>query len=291
MGIGGYPAALKFADESAQFTGKNAQAKEVLDRGVLQLSMEDGKVCAGLTDADYFKKAGNYDYEVVAYTSEGKSVKGSFRVSVVPASKAPAVSISTKGVINLLERDSTYVELTPKIKNYTGQISSAELSGTNADRFELSVKDGKIAVYAVSGASIKANTVYNLGLKVTLDSGVELKTTIKITPRQKVSKLVSSAKTVTLYETAKGEGYGQGLTISALNAAGKKLAIETISLADRSDTFGYTQKADGEGVLYVKDEASMVAGKTYTLKLLVTFEDSAANVKPSYVTVKVVYNK
>lgn len=282
---------LEFTDELAQFTGKNAKAQDVLDSGSLLLYMENGEIKAGLTNADYFKKAGSYDYEVTAYTTEGKAVKGSFKVSVVLKAKAPAISFATKGEINLLERENTCVELTPKLKNYTGTIWYADLYGNNENKFEVSVEEGKLLVSAVSGAKISANTAYNLGIRVILDSGVELKTQVKITPRQKIAKLVTSAKTVTLYETAKGEAYGQNLKISAFNGAGDVIPIESIRLAETSDTFGYTTKGDGEGVLYVKDEASMIAGKTYTLKLEVLFNGRAANMKPTYVTVKVVYNK
>ena len=282
-----------FADESAQFTGKNAQAQQALDSGAIVLYMKDGEIKAGLADPDFFKKAGSYSYEVTASTAEGKSAKGVLKINVVLRKNAPVLTFSTKGEINLLNRLGTRLELRPKFKNYTGKIVAAELYGANAGKFELGMVDGEdmLHIYAADDAKLKANAAYTLGIKVTLDSGVELKTQVKTTPKQKISKLASNVKTVTLYETAKGEEYGQKLTVTAITAKDTWADIENIRLADESDTFGYTYEAGGEGILYVKEKASMVAGKTYTLKLEVTFEDSAVDAKPSYVTVKVVYNK
>ena len=282
-----------FVDKSAQFTGKNAQARQALDSGAIVLYMKDGEIKAGLADPDFFKKAGSYSYEVTASTAEGKSAKGVLKINVVLQKNAPVLTFSTKGEINLLNRRGTHLELRPKLKNYTGKIVSAELYGANAGKFKLGIVDGveMLHIYAADDAKLKANVAYTLGIKVTLDSGVELKTQVKTTPRQKISKLASNVKTVTLYETAKGEAYGQKLTVTAITAKDTWADIENIRLADDSDTFGYTYDAGGEGILYVKEKASMVAGKTYTLKLEVTFEDSAVDAKPSYVTVKVVYNK
>ena len=282
-----------FVDKSAQFTGKNAQARQALDSGAIVLYMKDGEIKAGLADPDFFKKAGSYSYEVTASTAEGKSAKGVLKINVVLQKNAPVLTFSTKGEINLLNRRGTHLELRPKLKNYTGKIVSAELYGANAGKFKLGIVDGveMLHIYAADDAKLKANVAYTLGIKVILDSGVELKTQVKTTPRQKISKLASNVKTVTLYETAKGEVYGQKLTVTAITAKDTWADIENIRLADDSDTFGYTYGVGGEGILYVKEKASMVAGKTYTLKLEVTFEDSAVDAKPSYVTVKVVYNK
>ena len=282
---------VAFVGEKTQFTGKNAQAQAALDDGALSLSMEGGVLQAGIVDADYFKKAGTYAYEMTAYTAEGESVKGSFKIKVVLAKNAPSLSLSAKGQINLLDRDNTYVSLTPKFKNCSGLIQNAKLYGADAEKFRLGMAVDEIRVFAVKGAKLKANTACNLGIRVTLDSDAEFKIPLKITPKQKAPKLTASAKTVTLYETVKGEPYEQKFSIYSQASQGSNIEIEDIRLAQDSDTFGYRRTTGGDGYLYVKDKASVVAGKTYTLKLEVTFKDSAVNMKPSYVTVKVVYNK
>ncbi|MGN0157398.1 MAG: hypothetical protein ACI39N_09115, partial [Lachnospiraceae bacterium] len=216
-------------------------------------------------------------------------VTGTLKVSVALAKSTPSLSFKTTGSIDLLNRENTSVIVTPTVKNYTGTVKKVELYGVNAGKFDAKTENGKIIIQAKSGKSLKMNSAYQLGVYVTLDSGVGLKGQIKITPKQKTPKLLQSKKSITLFESAKGTAYGEEIAINV--AAGQNGQIKDIKLATASDTFGYEKGLNGTGIIYVKDMASLKPGKSYTLKFAVTFKEEASNAKPAYISVKVNYNK
>ena len=281
---------IVFDENSTRFTGKDAKSEAALNDGGLQLYLKDGAIKAGITDSSYFTKAGSYTYIVTAYSADNHMpVTGTLKVSVVLAKSTASVSYKTTGSINLLDRENTSVIAVPKLKNYTGTVEEVELYGVNAGKFAAEVVDGNVVIKARSGKALKANGAYPLGIYATLDSGVDLKAQITVKPKQSNPKLIQSTKSIVLFESAKGIVHGDEITI---NIADKQAGeIKNIGLASDSDTFGYQAGADGKGIIYVKDSASLIPGKNYTLKLAVTFEDAASNAKPVYVSVKVNYCK
>jgi len=280
---------IVFKDSKTKIKGKDAKSQTVLDDGALEIYLKNGDIKAGITDSKYFTKAGNYTYIVTAYSEDNLPVQGTLKVAVVLSNKKAAVNLKTKGSINLLDRKNTSVIVTPTIKNYTGTVKEVELYGVNAGKFNAEVQNGKIIITAQSGRSIKANQTYKVGMYVTLDSDVNFTTQIKVTPKQKNPKLTQSTKTIVLFESAQGVIYGKDITIDV--AAKQSGLIENIELASGSDTFGFELGEDGTGVIYVKETASLKAGKKYSVKLAVSFADDASNAKPSYITVKVDYRK
>ena len=280
---------IVFKDAKTKIVGKDAKSQTVLNDGALAIYLKNGDIKAGITDSKYFTKAGNYTYIVTAYSEDNLPVQGTLKVAVVPSNKKASVSFKSKGSINLLDRKNTSVIVTPTIKNYTGTVKEVELYGVNAGKFKTEIQDGKIIITAQSGKALKANKAYQVGMYVTLDSDVSFTSQIKVTPKQKNPKLTQSTKTVVLFESAKGIVYGKDITIDV--AAKQSGKIKNIELVSVSDTFGFELDEDGTGVIYVKETASLKAGKKYSIKLAVTFADDASNAKPSYITVKVDYRK
>ena len=280
---------IVFDDSKTQIAGKDEKSKAVLKDGAIELYLEDGAIKAGVADSGYFTKAGNYTYIVTAYSENNMPVTGTLKLSVVPSKSKASISFKTAGSINLLDRENTYVTATPALKNYTGTVMEAELYGVNAGKFDAEVVNGKILIKAQCGKYLKANSTYKLGVSVTLDSGVSFDTQITVTPKQKNPRLTQSTKSIVLFESAKGIAYGDEITVDV--AAGQAGKIKEIKLASASDTFGYEAGENGTGIIYVKNTASLNPGKSYTLKLAVTFDDAASNGNPAYVSVKVVYCK
>lgn len=201
----------------------------------------------------------------------------------------PSISYNTKGSINLLDRENTKLECTPTIKNYTDQITSVELYGNNASKFNVELIDGNVYISAKANKALKEKTAYSLNINTTLSSGVELTSVIKVTPKQVVPKLTQNVKQIVLFESASGNVYGQKVIVSVPQ---KYVAtIKDISLAAESDTFGYEYKGDGSGLIYVKSTASSIPGKKYKVKLAVTYDNQASNAKSTYVTITVDYRK
>ncbi len=281
---------VEFDSVKTQIVGKDAKSSKVLEDGALELYLEDGAMKAGIVNGEYFTKTGDYSYIVTAYSKENQPVRGTLKLSVVLKKSTASVSFKLKGTINPIDRTGTYVIAAPTVKNYTGTIEEANLYGMNAGKFEAKVKNGNVCIYAKDNAVIKTGAKYLLKAYVTLDSGVSFHTSVTVTPKQKNPKLTQSSKNIVLFETAKGLANASNIKIDvADNTIG---TIKNISLAAPSDTFGYDLPKIGDiGYIYVKDTASLVPGKTYTVKLAVTFEGDAVNAKPSYVTIKVKYCK
>jgi len=280
---------IEYNDAKLQVVGKDAKSKTILNDGALDIYMEDGKIKAGISDNSYFKKAGNYTFIVTAYSTENMPVQGVLKVNVVLAKSKASISLKAKGTINLLDRENTSVIATPTVKNYTGTVKSVELYGANAGKFTATVDAGKIVIKARKGKAIMANKAYTLGVSSTLDSGVILNSQIKVTPKQKSPKLTQSKKSVVLFETAKGQLYGEAITIQvAPNQVGKIKSIKQIS---NTDAFGYQSVIGETGILYVKDTASLKTGKKYTVNLAVSFEEEGSNAKPTIVKVTIEYRK
>lgn len=275
---------ISYASERTEIVGKNAKAQKVLDDGALLIMMEEGKIKAGITSNGYFTKGATYSYSVTAYSQQNKPVRGTLQIKICPIKSKASVSMKTKGSINLLDRENTYVLVTPTIKNYTATVTDVELYGANSGKFSAKVADGAIILQAVSGKAIAANKKYAINAYITLDSGVRLQAKITVTPKQRNPKLTQSSKSVVLFESARGMEYGaKWLVKPAANQVGE---IKSIQMASHTESFGYS-----EGVIYVKDSTALLSGKTYTVKLAVTYKDHAKNVKPTYVSVKIDYRK
>ena len=275
---------ISYASEKTEIVGKNKKAQKALDDGALLIVMEDGQIKAGITGNGYFTKSETLSYQVTAYSEKNMPVRGTLHIKIYPAKNKVTVSYKMSGNINLLDRENTCIVAKPTIKNYTASVTGVELYGANSGKFRAELADGAIAIYAVNGKAIKANTKYSLNAYVTLDSGVLLTTKISVTPKQKNPKLTQNSKSIVLFESARGLEYGADIVIElATNYVGK---IKNIGMVSESNTFAYS-----EGKIYVKDTAVFQTGKTYTVKLAVTYEDQATNVKPSYVNVKIEYRK
>lgn len=262
-------------------TGKDANAQKTLDEEAISFAVENGQIVGGIADGSYFSKAGNYTYNITAYT-DSMPVSGTLKVAVTKS--APTVSFKTKGKIDLLDRTGTELVATPTIKNCTGKVVDVNLYSAYADKFEAKVENGNILIQAQEQENLKTKTNYTLHMYLELESGVRLPATVKVTPTQSKPKLVQNAKQVVLFETAKGISYGEEFTVSV--AEGQKGTIDKIRLVADNDTFSYNGTT-----VYVKDTASLKPGKSYTLKFEVIFEEAGTNEKPVTVSLKVDYRK
>lgn len=281
-----------FDDAKLQVKGKDANAQKVLDDGALSIYMEDGVLKTGITDAGYFKKAGNYTYIITAYSEDNQPVSGTLKISVVLANKQASISYKTKGTIDILNRSLTSVTVTPTIKNYTGTVTDVELYGADAGKFEIKLSSlGVITIEAKSGVALKSGGTYQVGIYSTLDSGVTLQNTVKIVPKQKNPKLKTDKNTIVLYETSKGSSNGEEFRVFATSGL---YVIQDVELVNYNDTFECNGGWAGQCKLFVNEyyrTNKMVPGKKYKLKLAVTFKDQATNAKPTYVTITVDYRK
>ncbi len=269
------------------FTGKNADAKNALANGDIQLTYDaaSGKILAEVVNEKAFTKNKSYTYTATASAAGGLSVSGSLNVTV--STKAAAVSLKASGKIDLADREGSAITYKISTSNFTDEIRTVSLAGSYANYFTLAHEDGEATatLKAKEGSQLKLKTQYPLQVKVTYQSGVELTKEVKVSLSQKNPKVTASVKTVTLYESAAGTEYGCPVAFDTT------AQIKSVRLANYTESFGYEKQEDGTGILYVRDDADAKAGKTYKLKLEVTLQDAAVNAAPVSVTVSVKYQK
>lgn len=278
---------LESSINSIKVTGKNKAAQSAYNDGKLLVTYDSGKLYAQIADVSYFKKAAKYTYTITATTTDGVEASGNIVIAVATAS--PSVILKASGVINLLDRENTQVVYTPTVKNYISDIKSVALEGANSNIFTATYNNGKIYVKAKVGKNISANKAYLLNMKFTLESGAVVESgKIKVTPKQINPKITATPASLVLFESAVGENYGKTITLASNN---ESVEIENIQLQNSQGSFAFKKIADNQGKIYVTDDASVTAGKKYTIQLAVTFKGHAENVKPMIVKINVDYRK
>lgn len=278
--------------------GKNAAAKKNRDAFAFSLTA-DGTLRAGFNSKwtakqieARFPKQAKSSYLVTVRAANGIQVQGTLNVTV--AVKDPAVTYKTSGSIDLLDRDGTQIVCKPVLKNCTGTVISAYLSGYHTDKFEAGLDDTGtgIVIKAKEGQTIRVKTTYKPVLHVTLDNGLKLEAQIKITPKQTNPKLTQSVKKLQMYEAVSGEKYAQAFDIGVAEGKNGDAKIAKVELLNGADTFIYKPAEEaGRGTLYVSEYGQAKAGKSYKLKFAVTFADGGANVSPATVTLTVNYKR
>lgn len=191
--------------------------------------------------------------------------------------KAPAVSLSGKGSVDLVRRDASSIVYTSKLTNVTASVCGAWLEGSNAPYFEIaSVREGKIEIKAGEGLPMSTKLTYPVNVVVALDNGCEVMTTVKIKPINKVPKLKASVASATLYkaspETIK-------LTVDSMDTE-----IDDIALIEDKNSKYFDFVVDPvtkEVSVSLNDEARKMKPGKYTVSYLVYLKGAAYNVKPT----------
>jgi hypothetical protein len=226
-------------------------------------------------------------YKFYAYATiagmESEQVKTPFTVKIVDQAPERTVKVSAKGSIDVLNRDTTSVVCTPKLKNITGEIEDVSLAGSAAHLFRAELDDGRVIVSAKSDAALVTKYNYRIKLKLTLDTGYVLTTgDVKLKVTQSKPKVTVSPKQAVVFNCA-----AQSQTtvlINAQNKDGTPVTAESIVLTNMTDVFSYD--AVGQ-TLTLKDRGAVAKGKTCTLKFELRYAGCADNEKPVTVSCKV----
>ena len=231
---------------------------------------------------------GSYKFKVNIRATDTLTVSTPLTVKVTDTAMDKAVKISAKGNIDVLNREGTYVTVTPSLKSLNGTITGVRLSGRAAHLFLAECEDGKVFIYAKPNAALI--TKYNY--KVKLDLNIEnaagdsiryMTPEINLKLKQGKPKAAVSPKSLTIYS-----GTSPAITrriTATLKGRETELPIENVELLNETDAFqcDYTDAGNNGPVITLRNTAETIKGKTYKLQLKVTFRSQADNEKATVI--------
>lgn len=273
---------------------KDAKAKALItDSSVIFSVDRDGgsyQVRARLNNKAVAK--GNYKF-IVQAAKDGKIWRTPLTLKVVNTAPDKAVKIAAKGSIDVLNREGSFMTLTPSLKAINGTFvipadREVNLAGKDAHLFRARWSaDGKtIELRAKENETlvIKYNYTVTLVLRIRNVNGEteEIQTApVKFKVKQGSVKVSAAPKTALMYSNTYNS---VTLDMKAVLKGADAPKIENVTLVGNTDAFAYVYNKDGKGTLTMKRTGRAVKGKRYSLQFQVTFAEQADNVKP--VTVK-----
>lgn len=254
----------------------NGYLSITFDEATQQMYVGLNKDCRGKI------KAGSYKVNIggtVEIGSQEVALKET-ALTVTLVDKAPTVSLSGKGSIDLVRRADTSILYTPKLGNVTAQIERVKLAGSYAAYFTAKVVDGKIEVKATNQA-MSTKMTYPVKVIMTLDNNCEVTAIVKIKPVNKLPKITAAVTKATMYKM-NPESISFGLTSSIKEAEIDKV----VRVQDKNSKyfdFEYDKLGNIISVSLSEEAVKMKPGN-YSISYQVYLKGAAYNVKP--VTVK-----
>lgn len=291
------------------FTGKDKASTNALKvNGNLVLQYWDDRGCIIAKFNDNELKTGTYKYNVCAETHPDPNnrevvIKAATVLTIKVVDKKPAecISVSTKGSIDLLNREGTGIAVTPKLSNVTGTIENGWLTGRDEGLFDASFENGKLYIKARKGED-SYSTKHTYKVKAVFWVQTEDYHGYKLVSKELSFKVkqgnpkikISSKVDNTLYRTASNT---IELKIEAWLGT-KEVEIDYIDLVNYTEdlklvldnnTWAYDQKKHTISITTTDTiNKIMQSGKTQSVKLAIHYVDQAGDVKDTQVTYKVV---
>lgn len=272
---------------SYQVDKKNAK---LFNEGYLSItfSRTEQKVYVGLNkDLRGDIKAGNYKVNLIGkilVDGREESMKP-VPLTIVLTDKAPAVTLKAKGSIDLVQRQYTYIEYTPNIKNVTAGVERVILSGNYAQYFNAEVLwNGPVVVSAAESVPMSTKISYPLTMTLVLDNGCEVTSTVRIKPVNKLPKLKVGNNNQTIYKSNPEE-----VSYQVINSNWMTWIDRIEFVEDKNSQYFNCEfkSADGITVSLTEQGRKMKPGK-YTISCKVFMEGAAYNVKPTTLKLTVI---
>ena len=272
---------------------KDAKAKALVQNSQVVFSVEDALVSVRLNNKAV--NTGSYKF-IVQASKNGQIWKTTLTLKVVNTAPDKAVKLTAKGSIDVLNRDGSFMTLTPSLKAVSGEFvisesREVELTGRDAHLFRaVWSEDGKtIELRAKRYETLVTKYQYTVTPLLTLkniygDTEEIPAPAVKFKLKQGSVKVSASPQTALLYS---GAYNSVEIDMSAVLKGADAPEMERVILAGNTDVVSYVYNKDGKGTLTMKDTGRAVKGKTYTLQFKVSFAEQADNVKPVTVKYKV----
>lgn len=269
-------------------TKKKALALVQNSQVIFSVVKENGcyKVAARLNNKAV--EAGSYKF-VVQAAKDGQIWKTPLTLKVVNTAPDKAVKIAAKGSIDVLNREGSYMTLTPSLKAVNGTFSipadrEVKLTGRDAHLFRARwSEDGKtVELRAKNNETLVIKYQYTVTPILTVRNvngdTEEIRTSpVKFKVKQGSAKVSASPKTALMYS---GSYNSVDLDMKAVLKGADAPEIENVALVGNTDAFAYSYHGEGKGTLTMTRGGRAVKGKSYSLQFKVTFAEQADNVKP-----------
>ena len=284
---------------------KDSKAKDLVSGSQAVFSVSGPQVFVRLNNRPV--NPGTYKF-IVQAAQNGTVWKTPLTVKIVNTAPDKAVKISAKGSIDVLNRENSYMTLTPSLKALNGTFVIPQSEDPEKDRkVELRGRDAHLfrAKWDATGTKIELRAETNETLvtkyQYSVTPVIKLETVngeveeiqtpaVKFQVKQGSVKITALPTTALMYS---GAYNSVQVDLSASLKGAPAPEIENVTLVGNTDAFalsGYTyDKKTGKGVLQLQmmDGGRAVKGKTYTLQLQVRLSEQADNVKPVTVKYKV----
>ena len=272
---------------------KDAKAGALVQNSQVIFSVKDAQVFVRLNNKAV--ASGSYKY-IVQAARDGKIWKTPLTLKVVNTAPEKAVKLTAKGSIDVLNRDGSFMTLTPSLKAVGGTFFIPEnrevkLTGRDAHLFRAQwSEDGKtIELRARENETLVTKyqyTVTPLLMLRTANGEIEEipAPAVKYKLKQGSVKVTALPKTALMYS---GAYNSVEIDMNAVLKGAPAPEIERVVLSGNTDAFTYVYNKDGKGTLTMKDTGRAVKGRTYSLQFKVFFAKQADNVKPVTVRCKV----
>lgn len=290
---------------SVYCNARDAKANELVKNSQVIFSVEKENGCyqvkARLNNKAVAK--GNYQY-VVQAAKDGKIWKTALTLKIVDTAPDKAIKISAKGSIDVLNREGSFMTLTPSLKAVNGsfvipraedkeQDKKVELRGRDAHLFRAKwdAAGTKIELRAKQGETLVTKYKYTVTPVIKIENTNGDTEEITLSPvsfqvKQGSAKITASPKTALVYS---GTYNSVKIDMNAVLKGADTPEIENVTLVGNTDAFTYEYNKEGNGTLTMNRTGRAVKGKNYSLQFRVSYAEQADNVKPVTVryTVKV----
>ncbi len=234
---------------------------------------------------------GTYKFKVQVPVEGDVTVETPVTVQVVDDAYDKSVRLAQRGTIDILNREGTFVIVTPSVKAINGKVVDAELTGDYAHVFdaEFDRDGGRVMITADRYATLITQYDYKVKLILAIVNGDDQLdyTTADIKLRLKQGRPRVALSPV-------GAVFFSGIETSAvldvaaaLSGAKTPPAIETMELLNYTEAFmGEYKEVNGQAAekLVLTSKTGAVKGKTYRLQFKVTLEGQADNERATTVT-------
>ena len=229
------------------------------------------------------EKGGAYPlYATVSRGSEEVTLPTAVKLTVQIYDKAPSFQLSAKGKLDVLDPDSEVV-CTPKLTNALGTVTDVQLTGEDAERFDVELVNGTIHLtLAEPGDSYSTKATYKVVPVLTICSQEVTGSAISIKVTQSPLKLAALPNRTVC--TSQASPLLQTLSITNPTAASigeiTLNAKTTAALKNALNTVGGIQ-VTGSTVAFPAKAFTGLKPGNYTVILDVTPVNAAADSKPT----------
>ncbi|MBD5523317.1 MAG: hypothetical protein HDR04_02625 [Lachnospiraceae bacterium] len=277
----------KFDPLNVSVSAADAKSRNIINTGIVfAFDQTENQVIAKLNNTVVAK--GSYKFKVNVKATDTLTVSTPLTIKIVDVAMDKAVKVSTKGSIDVLNREGTFVTATPALKSLNGNITGVRLSGRAAHLLNAECVDNKVIIHAKPDAALITKYNYKVKINLTIENA-EGATIRYITPDINIKLKQGKPKVTVIPNNATFfSGSYEGITrnVSATLKGAENPVVTNVELMNNSDTFTCNY---ANGVITLCNTPNAIKGKTYSLQFRVTFYGQADNEKATTVkyTVKV----